>query len=103
MASTNEGATEVENCLRGRKRHNPVSSIQVRASSKVRAPFPFKRIRSARDASNCSAVKEEPHFQAGDPAFSATYSSPESWFGCRHFSASQDPLAGTPVKILCVD
>ena len=39
-----------------------------------------------RDASNCSAVKEKPRFQAGDPAFSAIYSSPESWFGCRHFS-----------------
>ena len=41
----------------------------VRASSRVRAPCPFRRILSARDASNCSAVKEKPHFQAGDQAF----------------------------------
>ena len=64
-ASTNEGAMEEENCRRGRKRHNPVSSIHVRASSKVSVPCPFWRILSARDASNCSAVKEKPHFQAG--------------------------------------
>ena len=63
-ASTKDGATEEENCLRGRKRHKPVSSIQVRASSSVRVPCPFWRILSARDASNCSAVKEKPHFQA---------------------------------------
>ena len=56
---------EDENCRLGRKRHNPVSSIHVRASSNVRAPCPFWRILSARDASNCSAVKEKPHFQAG--------------------------------------
>jgi len=56
---------EDENCRLGRKRHNPVSSIHVRASSSVRAPCPFWRILSARDASNCSAVKEKPHFQAG--------------------------------------
>src|SRR5665213_400694 len=96
MASTNDGATEVENCLRGRKRHNPVSSIQVRASSRVKAPLPFKRIRSARDASNCSAVKEKPRFQAGDPAFSAIYSSPESSFGCRHFSGKPGSECGNP-------
>ena len=64
-ASTNEGATEEENCLLGRKRHKPVSSIHVRASSKVRVPSPFWRILSARAASNCSDVKEKPHFQAG--------------------------------------
>ncbi len=64
-ASTNEGAIEEENCRLGRKRHNPVSSIHVRASSSVSVPCPFWRILSARDASNCSAVKEKPHFQAG--------------------------------------
>jgi hypothetical protein len=68
-ASTNEGATEVENCRRGRKRHRPVSSIHVRASSSVSAPCPFWRILSARDASNCSDVKEKPRFQAGDLHF----------------------------------
>ena len=61
---------EEENCRLGRKRHNPVSSIHVRASSSVSVPCPFRRILSARDASNCSAVKEKPHFQAGDRAFS---------------------------------
>ena len=50
----------------GKKRHNPVSSIQVRASSSVSAPCPFWRILSERDASNCSAVKEKPHFQADE-------------------------------------
>src|SRR5208283_4582195 len=65
-ASTKEGATKVANCFRGRNRHNPVSSIHVRASSKVRVPTPFWRILSERDASSCSAVKEKPHFQAGE-------------------------------------
>jgi hypothetical protein len=60
---------EEENCLLGRKRHNPVSSIHTRASSNVSVPCPFRRILSAREASNCSAVKEKPHFQAGDQAF----------------------------------
>jgi hypothetical protein len=32
----------------------------------VRAPTPFWRILSERDASSCSAVKEKPHFQAGE-------------------------------------
>ena len=67
-ASTNEGAMEEEYCRLGRKRHNPVSSIHVRASSRVSVPCPFWRILSARDASNCSAVKEKPHFQAGAKA-----------------------------------
>ena len=48
-----------ENCRLGRKRHNPVSSNHVRASSNVVAPIPFWRILSERDASNCSAVKEK--------------------------------------------
>src|ERR1035441_5513054 len=48
-----------------RKRHNPVSSIHVRASSRVSVPCPSRRILSARDASNCSDVKEKPRFQAG--------------------------------------
>jgi hypothetical protein len=56
-----------------------------------------------RDASNCSAVKEKPRFQVDDRVFSAIYRSPESWFGCRHYPANQDPIAGTPVKIRCVD
>src|ERR1035437_3108255 len=60
---------EEENCFLGRKRHNPVSSIHTRASSNVSVPCPFRRILSAREASNCSAVKEKPHFQAGDQAF----------------------------------
>src|SRR5208337_4119944 len=64
-ASTNDGAIEVENCRLGRKRQNPVSSIHVRASSRVSAPCPSRRILSERDASNCSDVKEKPHFQAG--------------------------------------
>ena len=68
-ASTNEGAIEAEYCRLGRKRHKPVSSIHVRASSNVSAPCPFWRILSARDASNCSAVKEKPHFQAGVTAY----------------------------------
>jgi len=36
---------------------------------KGEGPMSVKRILSARDASNCSAVKEKPHFQAGDQAF----------------------------------
>src|SRR5208337_4302314 len=64
-ASTNDGAMEEENCRLGRKRHNPVSSIHVRASSRESVPGPFRRILSARDASNCSDVKEKPRFQAG--------------------------------------
>jgi hypothetical protein len=62
-ASTKLGANEVENCRLGRNRHKPVSSNQVHASSRVSAPFPLWRIRSARAASNCSDVKEEPLFQ----------------------------------------
>ena len=70
------------NCRRGRKRHNPVSSIHTRASSNVSAACPFKRILSARDASNCSAVKEKPQFQVGVQAvFRATAGSPEFLYG----------------------
>jgi len=65
MASTKDGASDVEYCRLGRKRQSPVSSSHVRASSREIAPIPFWRIRSARAASNCSDVKEEPLFQAG--------------------------------------
>jgi hypothetical protein len=49
---------KVANWRRGKKRHNPVSSNHVRASSSVSSPGPFWRILSARDASICSDVKE---------------------------------------------
>ena len=51
------------------KRQSPVSSIHVRASSKVRVPRPFWRIRSERACTNCSDVKEKPHFRVGISAF----------------------------------
>ena len=59
----------------GRNRHKPVSSNHVHASSKVRVPCPFWRIRSARATSNCSDVKEEPLFQARvtAPGFDASF------------------------------
>src|SRR3569833_3382478 len=64
-ASTKDGATEVENCLLGRKRQSPVSSIQVRVSFRVRVSRLFWRILSARACANCSDVKEKPHFRVG--------------------------------------
>ena len=56
-----------ENCRRGRKRHKPVSSSHVRASSKVSCPRPFWRILSERDASSCSAVKEKSSLPGWQP------------------------------------
>src|ERR1700739_1560918 len=67
-ASTKEGATEEENCRFGKKRQSPVSSIHVRASSKVSVPRPFWRILSARACTNCSDVKEKPQFRVGASA-----------------------------------
>src|ERR1039458_3396053 len=95
MASTKEGAMDETNCRLGRKRHNPVSSIHTRASSSVSAPCPFKRILSARDASNCSAVKEKPRFQAGDQAFfRATPGSPEFLYRLGFLKVSSTWLFG---------
>jgi hypothetical protein len=40
--------------------------------------------------------KKNPRFQVGDPALSAIYSSPESWFGFRHFPRKPESDCGDP-------
>ena len=83
------------NCRLGKKRHKPVSSIHTRASSSVSVPCPLKRILSAREASNCSAVKEKPHFQAGDQAFFRhTTRSPEFLYGLGFQKVTSSGLCG---------
>jgi len=71
-ASTKVGAVKPACAERGRNIQSPVSSIQVRTSSIVTAPCPFCRILSERAASNCSAVKDIPHFQAQPHALRAS-------------------------------
>jgi hypothetical protein len=61
----------------------------------VSVPCPFKRILSERDASNCSAVKEKPHFQAGVLAlFNKTAGWPEFLYGLGFLKVASTWLFG---------